>query len=89
MRFVAAAYHSRSGRFLEVYSDEPGMEFYSGNFLDGTLPRRDKGYYGNRSGFCFETQHYPDSPNNKEFPSVILEPNELYTSRTTFNFSLK
>ena len=89
MRFVAAAYHSRSGRFLEVYSDEPGMQFYSGNFLDGTLPRRDEGYYGNRSGFCFETQHYPNSPNNKEFPSVILEPNELYTSRTTFNFSLK
>lgn len=90
MRFAASAYHEDSGRMLEVYTDEPGIQFYSGNFLDGTLPQAGgEGTYGHRSGFCLETQHYPDSPNQKGFPSVKLEPGETYSSKTSFKFSTK
>lgn len=90
MRFAALAYHEESGRMLEVHTNEPGIQFYSGNFLDGTLPRADgEGNYGHRSGFCLETQHYPDSPNQEAFPSVVLEPGEEYTSKTIFKFSAK
>lgn len=88
-RFAASAYDPESGRFLEVFTDKPGMQFYSGNFLDGTLPRRDAGTYASRSGFCFETQHYPDSPNQKDFPSVVLKPGEKYRTKTKFKFSVK
>lgn len=90
VRFVASAYHPESGRFLEVYSDEPGLQFYSGNFLDGTLPMKGGiGTYKQRTGFCLETQHYPDSPNQETFPSVSLSPGEKYTSKTSFRFSVK
>jgi len=90
MRFAASAYHEESGRMLEVHTNEPGIQFYSGNFLDGTLPQADgEGNYGHRSGFCLETQHYPDSPNQEGFPSVVLEPGETYTSKTSFKFSVK
>jgi aldose 1-epimerase len=89
IRFAASAYESKSGRKLEVYTDQPGIQFYTGNFLDGTLPRRDKGYYKYRTGFCFETQHYPDSPNQKTFPSTVLCPGEQYKSQTTFKFSIR
>ena len=87
VRFVASAYEPVSGRLLEVFSDEPGIQFYSGNFLDGTLPSKNKGMYQHRSGFCFETQHYPDSPNQKNFPSVRLDPGEKYNSKTVFRLS--
>ena len=87
VRFVASAYEPVSGRLLEVFSDEPGIQFYSGNFLDGTLPSKNKGMYQHRSGFCFETQHYPDSPNQKNFPSVRLNPGEKYNSKTVFRLS--
>ena len=90
MRFAASAYHPESGRVLEVHTNEPGMQFYSGNFLDGTLPLQyGDGNYEKRSGFCFETQHYPDSPNQEHFPSVVLEPGETYSSKTSFKFSVK
>lgn len=90
MRFAASAYHKISGRQLEVYTTEPGIQFYSGNFLDGTLPRvNGQGHYEQRSGLCLETQHYPDSPNQENFPSVVLLPEEIYTSKTSFNFSVK
>lgn len=90
MRFAASAYHEETGRFLEVHTNEPGIQLYSGNFLDGTLPRQyDNGTYGHRSGFCLETQHYPDSPNQEQFPSVVLEPGEKYSSKTSFKFSVK
>lgn len=90
MRFAASAYHEESGRMLEVHTNEPGIQFYSGNFLDGTLPQADgEGNYGHRSGFCLETQHYPDSPNQEGFPSVVLEPGETYSSKTSFKFSVK
>jgi len=89
VRFAASAYEPISGRLLEVYTDQPGIQFYSGNFLDGTLPMRNRGTYAHRTGFCLETQHYPDSPNQKDFPTTVLNPGENYKSKTTFKFSVK
>ena len=89
IRFVASAFEPQSRRFLEVFSDEPGIQFYSGNFLDGTLPSKNNGTYEFRSGFCLETQHFPDSPNHKNFPSVILRPEEEYNSQTIFKLTVK
>lgn len=89
MRFAASAYHPESGRLMEVSTDEPGIQLYTGNFLDGTLPSKHAGTYGHRTGFCLETQHYPDSPNQKDFPSVVLNPSENYKTTTTFKFSVK
>lgn len=89
MSVVSTVYHPTSGRFLEISSNEPAIQFYCGNFLDGTLPMPNGGTYGHRTGFCLETQHYPDSPNQADFPSVILEPGEEYTSKTIFKFSTK
>jgi len=89
MRFAASAYEPISGRLLEVFTDEPGIQFYSGNFLDGSLPSKSGGVYQQRTGFCLETQHYPDSPNQKNFPSVVLHPYEKYESQTTFKLSVK
>lgn len=89
MRSVATSYHPATGRHLEILSDEPGIQFYCGNFLDGTLPAPNGGTYGHRTGFCLETQHYPDSPNQEAFPSVELAPGEKYESKTVFRFSAK
>lgn len=89
-KFAGSAYHPESGRLLEVFTTEPGMQFYTGNFLDGSLPQGGgEGFFERRTGFCFETQHFPDSPNNEEFPSVVLEPGEKYYSKTIFSFSVK
>ena len=89
MRKVASAYDKTTGLFMEVFTNEPGIQFYTGNFLEGTLPMPNGGTYGHRTGFCFETQHYPDSPNHSGFPSVVLKKEETYTSKTTFKFSTK
>jgi len=89
VRLAASAYEKESGRLLEIFSDEPGIQLYTGNFLDGTLPNKQGGTYAHRTGFCLETQHYPDSPNQKAFPSVILNPGETYKSKTSFKFSVK
>ena len=89
LRFVASAYDSGSGRLLEVFSDQPGIQFYSGNFLDGSLKSKTGGTYDFRSGFCLETQHYPNSPNEMSFPSVTLSPGEKYMTETIFKFSSK
>ncbi|ULC60730.1 galactose mutarotase [Flaviramulus sp. BrNp1-15] len=89
MRFVASAYDETSGRFMEVFSEEPGMQLYTGNFLDGSLPIPNGGTYNKRTGFCLETQHYPDSPNQKEFPTTTLKPGEIYSTKTTYKFSTK
>jgi len=86
---IATAYHPASGRVLEVTTDEPGIQFYSGNFLDGTLPNPKGGTFAHRTGFCLETQHYPDSPNQKNFPTTVLNPGENYKTKTTFKFSVK
>lgn len=89
MSLAATAHDPKSGRFMEVFTTEPGVQFYSGNFLDGTLPSKSGGTYAKRSGFCLETQHYPDSPNQEDFPSVVLTPEQTYSSETTFKFSVK
>jgi aldose 1-epimerase len=88
-RFAASAYNAESGRLMEVYTDQPGIQLYTGNFLDGTLPMRKGGTYAHRTGLCLETQHYPDSPNQKDFPSTVLSPGENYKTKTTFKFSVK
>ncbi|UOB16501.1 aldose epimerase family protein [Abyssalbus ytuae] len=88
-RLAATVYHPETGRLLEIFTTEPGIQFYSGNFLDGTLPAKNGGTYAKRTGFCLETQHYPDSPNQTAFPSVILNPGEKYSTKTTFKFSAK
>ena len=89
IRFVASAYDPFSGRLLEIFSDQPGIQFYSGNFLDGTLKSKYGDNYEFRSGFCLETQHYPNSPNEESFPSVILNPGEKYDTETIFRFSTR
>lgn len=89
MRFAASAYDETSGRLMEIYSEEPAIQFYTGNFLDGTLPMINGGTYAHRTGFCLETQHYPDAPNQKSFPSTVLEPGETYATKTIFKFSIK
>ena len=89
VRFAASAYNPTSGRFLEVFTDQPGIQLYTGNFLDGKLPTRTTGTYAHRTGFCLETQHYPDSPNQKDFPTTVLNPGEHYNTKTTFKFSVK
>lgn len=88
-RFAASAYDPTSGRLLEVYTDQPGIQLYTGNFLDGTLPTRDGKTYAHRTGLCLETQHYPDSPNQKDFPTTVLNPGENYKTKTSFKFSTK
>ena len=77
-----------SGRKLTVETTEPGVQFYSGNFLDGTYTGRYGVKYEKHSGFCLETQHFPDSPNHKDFPSTVLRPGETMHSTTTFTFSV-
>lgn len=89
MRSAAVLHDPKSGRVMNVLTDEPGIQFYTGNFLDGTLPSTTGGTYEKRSGLCLETQHYPDSPNHPQFPSVKLGPGEQYSTKTTFKFSTK
>lgn len=87
MKLAARVHEPKSGRVLEVHTTEPGLQFYCGNFLDGSLKGKSGKPYQFRSGFCLETQHYPDSPNQPNFPSTILRPGDTYESQTTFTFS--
>ena len=77
-----------TGRTLEIHTAEPGIQFYSGNFLDGTIAGKAGRVYAHRSGFCLETQHFPDSPNQPAFPSTILRPGEEYSTRTVLIFGV-
>lgn len=87
---MAATVHDPStGRTMDVLTEEPGVQFYSGNFLDGTLTGKEGVSYQHRSGFCLETQHYPDSPNRGEFPSTVLRPGEAYSTATVYRFSAR
>ncbi|HEY2431114.1 MAG TPA: aldose epimerase family protein [Vicinamibacterales bacterium] len=79
----------KSGRTLDISTTEPGVQFYTGNFLDGTIKGKGGKVYVLRSALCLETQHYPDSPNQKNFPSTILQPGKSYDTRTVFAFSAK
>ncbi len=88
-RHAASVEEPTTGRTLDVSTTEPGVQFYTGNFLDGTLTGRSGRVYKQRYGFCLETQHFPDSPNHSAFPSTILRPGERYQSRTVFAFGVK
>lgn len=85
----ARAYDPKTGRVMEVWSTEPGVQFYTGNFLDGTITGKGGAVYKRRSGFCFEPQHYPDSPNKPNFPSVVLRPGQTFKSTIIYRFSTK
>lgn len=89
MTLAAQVYEPTTGRTLEIQTTEPGIQFYCGNFLDGRLKGKSGKPYIKRGGFCLETQHYPDSPNQKDFPSTILEPGNEYKSTTVFQFGVK
>lgn len=89
LALAASAHEPATGRVMEVWTTEPGIQFYSGNFLDGTLTGKGGRVYKHRYGFCLETQHFPDGPNKPEFPSTILPPGETYHSETIYRFSAK
>jgi aldose 1-epimerase len=88
-QLAARVLEPKSGRTLEVTTEEPGMQFYVGNFLDGTLKGKGGAVYPHRSGFCLETQKYPDSPNKPNFPTSFLKPGEEYKTRTVFKFGVE
>ncbi len=89
MKHAASVYEPTSGRVMDVYTDQPAMQFYTGNFLDGTIKGKGGKVYPRRAAFCMETQHYPDSPNKPAFPSVLLRPGERYHTVTTYKFSTR
>ncbi len=89
LSLAAQVHEPSSGRVMEIYTTEPGIQFYCGNFLDGRLRGKSGKPYVHRGGFCLETQHFPDSPNQPNFPSTILKPGETYDSKTVFKFSAK
>jgi aldose 1-epimerase len=86
LRLAAKVVEPTSGRVMEVWTTEPGMQFYTGNFLDGTITGKKGKIYHKHYGFCLETQHFPDSPNKPNFPSTILEPGQKYTHTTVYKF---
>jgi aldose 1-epimerase len=87
LRPAARVVEPKSGRVMEVSTTEPGIQFYTGNFLDGTIKGKGGKPYNKRYAFCLETQHYPDSPNKPNFPSVVLKPGQKFASTTVFKFS--
>lgn len=87
LELAARAYDPKSGRELEVYTTQPGLQFYTGNFLTDAIPGKDGGTYGFRTGFTMETQHYPDAPNHPNFPTTELKPGETYHEVTIFKFT--
>jgi aldose 1-epimerase len=86
---AARVYEKTSGRVMEVLTTEPGIQFYSGNFLNGTHMGKGDKKYERRYGFCLETQHFPDSPNKARFPSTTLNPGQILTSTTVYRFSAR
>ena len=89
MSYAATAYDRGSGRLLEMYTTEPGVQFYSGNFLDGSLRGKKGQQYVQHAGFCLEAQHFPDSPNQPGFPDCILRPGNTYHQISVYKFSVK
>jgi len=87
-RLAAKVHDPISGRFVEAHTTEPGLQFYTGNFLDGSLVSGSK-VYEQYAGMCLETQHFPDSPNQPEFPSTVLRPGENFVSQTVFRFGVE
>jgi aldose 1-epimerase len=88
LALAATVKEPTSGRVLKVYTTEPGIQFYSGNFLDGSFAGKGCVVYQKRSGLCLETQHFPDSPNKPDFPSTVLRPGEEYRTTTVFKFAV-
>lgn len=86
---IASVYEPTSGRFMEVWTDQPGIQFYCGNFLDGTVKGKNGIMYQKRTGLCLEAQKFPDSPNKPEWPSSVLEPGKVYKQTTIYKFSIK
>ena len=89
LSLAAKVHEPTTGRVMEITTTEPGIQFYCGNFLDGRLKGKSGKPYVHRGGFCLETQHYPDSPNQKNFPTTILKPGDEYRTTTVFKFSTK
>ncbi|MCB2379056.1 galactose mutarotase [Hymenobacter sp. BT635] len=89
MHAAATVYEPTTGRTMEVTTTEPGLQFYTGNFLDGTLTGKGGTVYGKHAGFCMETQHFPDSPNQPKFPSTTLNPGQTLQSTTTYTFGVR
>jgi len=89
MKLCARVYEPTSGRIMEIRTTEPGVQFYTGNFLDGTLTGKDGKIYQKHYAFCLETQHFPDSPNKPNFPSVVLRPGQKYDIATVHKFPAK
>jgi aldose 1-epimerase len=89
LKKAATVHDPASGRVMEVFTTEPGIQFYAGNFLDGSLVGKNGDKYQKNDGLCLETQHFPDSPNHSNFPSTILTPGKKYQSTTVYKFSVK
>jgi aldose 1-epimerase len=89
LALCAEVYESTSGRVMTIHTTEPGVQFYTGNFLDGTITGKSGKVYNKHYGFCLETQHFPDSPNKSNFPTVVLLPGQKYTSETVHKFSTR
>ncbi|MCF7957525.1 MAG: galactose mutarotase [Phycisphaerae bacterium] len=89
MALAVKVYEPKTGRVMEVSTTEPGVQFYSGNFLDGTLVGKTGNKYQTHAGFCLETQHFPDTPNQPTFPTTLLKPGETYRHTTQYKFSVK
>ena len=89
LAFAARVYDPRSGRVMEVLTTQPGVQFYTGNFLDGTLKGKEGKVYIRRSALCLETQHFPDSPNKPEYPATELKPGATFRSTTVYRFSTR
>ena len=89
LRQAASVYESTSGRVMDVWTTEPGIQFYTGNFIDGTLTGKSGKIYQKRFGFCLETQHFPDSPNHPKFPTTTLRKGATYRSTTIYRFSAR
>ena len=89
LELAAEVYDPQSGRVMTVSTTEPGLQFYTGNFLDGTIKGKDGKTYAHRGALCLETQHYPDSPNHPDFPTTELKPGQRYHTTTIYKFSTK
>jgi aldose 1-epimerase len=89
LALAAKVYEPTSGRVMEISTTEPGVQLYSGNFLDGSITGKAGKVYNKHYGFCLETQHFPDSPNKPNFPSAVLKPGEKYTTVTVHKFYTK
>jgi aldose 1-epimerase len=89
MKSAAILSEPTSGRVMEVLTTEPAIQFYSGNFLDGTVIGKGGMAYQYRTGLCLETEHFPDSPNRLEFPTTVLNPGETYRTSTVYRFSTR